>query len=79
MIRTDKLVIIVVLVLFFVIGLNRLFFIERWQNYERKPYKRVNTGSNPLGFYQRNDYRKPYRYPQKIEKHSPLPNSTYYI
>ena len=56
MIRTDKLVIIVVLVLFFVIGLNRLFFIERWQNYERKPYKRVNTGSNPLGFYQRNGF-----------------------
>ena len=79
MISTQKLVMIVVLVLFFVIGLNRLFFIERWQNYERQPFKRVSTGSNPLGFYQRNTFRKPYMYPQKIYENNPLPNVTYYI
>ena len=79
MIRTDKLVIIVVLTLFFVIGLYRIFFVERWQNYERKPFGRVSTGSNPLGFYKRNAYRKPYRYPLRYEKTAQIRNSAYLI
>jgi len=69
---------VVVIILFFIIILNKDTIEENWQNYVREPYKWVSTGSNPLSFYERPCYRKPYRYPYKFYKTYPLNNVSYY-
>jgi len=39
---------------------------ETFQNYVLQPYGYVKTGADPMYFYNRNRYRKPYRWPFKF-------------
>jgi len=51
---------------------------ENWTVYKQKPYNYYLSGSSPLGFYRRDVYRKPYRYPFKFNSSYLLNNRTYY-
>lgn len=50
------LVLLIIIILFFVFNKN----IEHWQNYRLYPYHYVYSGSDPLYFYRKDRYRKPY-------------------
>ena len=51
---------------------------ENWQNYKCGPYDEIKSGSNPLFFYNRPQYREPYRYPYKFHSDFLLPQAQYY-
>ncbi len=51
---------------------------ENWTVYQQKPYNYYLSGSSPLGFYRRDRYRKPYRYPFKFNSSYLLNNRTYF-
>ena len=51
--------------------------IENWEVYRQKPYGFVKTGSAPLAFYKRPRFRKPYRYPFKINQGYPVNHNTH--
>lgn len=51
---------------------------ENWENYQQTPLNYIQSGSSPLGFYRRDRYRKPYRYPLKHYDSSPYPNMSYW-
>ena len=51
--------------------------VENWANYKTPPYNYVDTGRDPLHFYRRDRYRKPYRYPYKFYQSYPYPHYTY--
>ena len=51
---------------------------ENWQNYITGPFNEVKSGSNPLYFYNRPQYREPYRYPYKFHSDFLLPQAQYY-
>lgn len=51
--------------------------VEGWQSYSIPPYNYVKTGADPLYVYQRNRYRKPYRYPFKFISSYPYPHQTH--
>ena len=63
------LLIIILVVIAFLCIKNK----EQFQNYVLQPYGYVKTGADPLYFYNRNIYRKPYRWPFKF--HSSYPYS----
>ena len=50
---------------------------ENWANYKIPPYNFVETGQDPLYFYRRDRYRKPYRYPFKFYQSYPYPHYSY--
>lgn len=50
---------------------------EQWTDYMRKPFNFLSTGSNPLNFYRKDIYRKPFMYPQKFYQSYPLPSMQY--
>ena len=56
------LLIIILVVIAFLCIKNK----EQFQNYVLQPYGYVKTGADPLYFYNRNRYRKPYRWPFKF-------------
>jgi hypothetical protein len=45
--------------------------IEGWTVYQSDPYGEASTGASPLTFYERNRYRKPYRWPFTFESSFP--------
>lgn len=47
---------------------------ENFYVYTRQPYDEVDTGSDPLGFYRRDRYRKPYMWPRKFFTTYPFPH-----
>lgn len=51
---------------------------ENWEEYQQTPLNYIKSGSSPLGFYRRDRYRKPYRYPLKYYDSSPYPNMSYW-
>lgn len=58
--------------------LVRLFQIqENWEVYKQKPLGYVKTGSEPMNYYVRKRYRKPYRYPFQIVKENPIKHLSY--
>ena len=67
----NRKVIFCFMLLFTIISLNnnKDFF----QNYITIPYRYVKTGTDPLQFYYRNRYRKPYRWPYKVFTSYPIP------
>ena len=72
------LTIIVALLVFYMLycmGANKM---EMYQNYMTLPFDEVKTGSNPLDFYRKDKYRKPYRYPFKFHQSYPVPHMTHY-
>lgn len=48
---------------------------EEWTNYVQSPFDYAKTGSDPINFYIKPAYRKPYRYPFKF--HSSYPYDHY--
>ena len=46
---------------------------EDFAEYKIPPYSYLSTGSNPLHFYRRDRYRKPYRYPFRVFSSYPSP------
>lgn len=51
---------------------------EQWQNYMTSPFDFLDTGSNPLNFYRKDKYRKPYRWPFTFYQSYPLPSMQAY-
>lgn len=58
--------------------LNKVNIKENWESYQQTPLNYIKSGSSPLGFYRRDRYRKPYRYPLKHYESSPYPNMSYW-
>ena len=52
--------IVVLLISVLLIMLNISGIIENWQNYKLNPYGYIQTGRDPLYFYRRDRYRRPY-------------------
>jgi hypothetical protein len=50
---------------------------EDWVNYIRAPYNEIESGTDPLQYYRRDRYRKPYRYPFKFYQSYPVPHMRY--
>lgn len=74
--------IFILIILFFIycisFGWGSQTMREKWQNYMDLPFDFLDTGSNPLNFYQKNKYRKPYRWPYKFKQSYPLPSMQAY-
>jgi len=51
---------------------------EDCQDYMRLPFDFISTGSNPMNFYRKDLYRKPYEYPYKFYKSYPIPSVQHY-
>tara|TARA_B100000123_G_C25709514_1_gene419208 strand:- start:251 stop:424 length:174 start_codon:yes stop_codon:yes gene_type:complete len=51
--------------------------LENWVPYKQKPYDYYKTGSNPLNFYERSRFRKPYRFPFQFKKSYPIKHMSY--
>ena len=56
---------------------KKLKKVENWEMYRQKPYGYVKTGSDPLTFYERPRYRKPYRYPFTFDQEYPTPHKSH--
>lgn len=68
-------VILILVFIYFVIGLrlNKNDEIENWVNYINIPYGEIQTGTNyPVSYYERKEYRKPYRWPLGIKQSYPV-------
>lgn len=52
--------------------------IEGWDVYQSNPYGNADTGSSPLTFYERNSYRKPFRWPFTFESSFPYKHQSNY-
>lgn len=50
---------------------------EAFQTYTVKPFDYKKTGTDPLRFYRKDRYRKPYRYPYKFYKSYPVPQYSF--
>lgn len=62
---------LIILVILLYLCINRK---EQFQTYILKPFNYVKTGAEPIYFYKRNRYRKPYRWPFKFYSSYPYPN-----
>lgn len=63
--KKTKIFILAIIVIAYIIlcaNMGKLM-IETWENYKQLQYGNISTGTNPLTFYRRDVYRKPYRYP----------------
>lgn len=47
---------------------------EGWEDYRRPPYGYVSTGADPIYYYRRDRYRKPYRWPFRFSQSYPYPH-----
>jgi hypothetical protein len=47
---------------------------EPFDTYYRAPYNNIDTGTNPLVFYEYPTYREPYEYPYTFYKSYPVPH-----
>lgn len=54
----------------------RYTFVETWQDYTLRPYNYIYSGRDPLYFYRRDRYRKPYRDGFKYYQSYPIPHHT---
>ena len=51
--------------------LCKLKYFENWVDYVQLPYKYVKEGSDPIHYYRRDRFRKPYRYGTKFQQSYP--------
>ena len=68
-------VILILVFIYFVLGLrlNKKDEKESWINYMNKPFGEIQTGSDcPVAYYERKEYRKPYRWPLGIRQTYPV-------
>lgn len=76
---SSYIVIIFSLLLIFLFALNKMVYVkEDFATYIYGPFDDVSTGSTPLNFYRKCEYRKPYRYPFTYQQSYPIPNVTNY-
>ena len=47
---------------------------EGWVDYVQEPYKYVREGADPIHYYRRDRYRKPYRHGFKFHQTYPYPH-----
>lgn len=47
---------------------------EAWVNYKQLNHGNILTGSEPLTFYRRDEYRMPYKYPARHKINYPIPH-----
>ena len=47
---------------------------EGWESYRIPPYNYVTTGADPIYYYRRDRYRKPYRWPFNFSSSYPYPH-----
>lgn len=52
---------------------------EHWQDYMLKPYNYIFSGRDPLYFYRRDRYRRPYRHGFKFYQSYPRPHLRNYL
>lgn len=52
---------------------------ELWKDYEQSPYNYQLNGADPLYFYRKDRFRKPYRYPLKYYKSYPTKHLSYLL
>ena len=50
---------------------------ENWEVYKQLPYGFIKTGSEPMNYYIRRRFRKPYRFPFQIIKLNPIKHLSY--
>lgn len=50
---------------------------ELWQDYKQLPYNYQLNGSDPLYFYRKDRFKKPYRYPYTFYKSYPTKHLSY--
>jgi len=61
----------------FVLGFRMNTNNEKWVNYVNYPFGKVETGSDcPLNFYNRPEYRLPYRWPLGFKTSYPIKHIT---
>ena len=65
-------IILILAILFFAYCIYCKFNVkEGWVDYIQEPYKYVKEGSDPIHFYRRDRYRKPYRHGFKFSQTYP--------
>ena len=57
------LILIILVILFFCKDQENFKNIENWINYKELNFNNWETGQTPINFYNRPEYRKPYRWP----------------
>ena len=67
------------LIILIIIGMLYIFSrnIEGFETYSYGPFNFLDSGSDPLSFYQYPIYRNPYMYPYKFYSSYPYPYMTY--
>ena len=53
-------------------------YSEHYATYTMRPYNYIKTGTDPLFFYRRDRFRKPYNYPIQFYKSYPTPHMSYF-
>lgn len=51
---------------------------EDFEVYKQKPFDYIETGSTPMGFYRKDAYRLPYRFPYQFAQSYPFPHMTFW-
>lgn len=64
----------ILVIIFIAICFLRPSVLENWVIYKQLPYGHLDTASEPVNFYIKPRYRKPYRYPFQFHKSYPVPH-----
>ena len=62
----------ILVIIFIAICFLRPSVLENWVIYKQLPYGYLDTASEPVNFYIKPRYRKPYRYPFQFHKSYPV-------
>ena len=76
-VEVRRIILVLLIITFILICLFKPGALENWEVYKQKPLGYVRTGSEPLNFYERPRYRKPYNYPSLFRKSYPYDHMTY--
>lgn len=74
-----KFLILLIILLLTIILMNSKFGMETWQDYTLKPYNYVYSGNDPLHFYRKDRYRRPYRDGFKFYQSYPVPHMSSHL
>ena len=66
------LIILIIGLLFYCTNKNYFQKNESWINYKNLAYNNWETGNTPINYYNRPEYRKPYRWPVCIDVDYPV-------
>ncbi len=74
-----KYLILILIIAFFLFLLYDKEIFEGWQDYTLFPYNYILSGKDPLYFYRKDRYRRPYRDGFKFYQSYPVPHLRYYL